>query len=214
MKNTYKALIINGTIIALSLSVIYGLSLFKNDTTASNTIKKAPLFTAIDSNGNKHKLADYKGKIIVLEWKNHLCPFVKKHYGSGNMQAIQKKLTKQGVIWLSIISSAKGKQGYVTGDECNTIIKQEKSHATAVLFDPKGTIGKEYGAKTTPHMFVINAEGQIVYEGAIDSIRSADPKDIKKATNYVVEAVNNVIKNKAIKPSQTAAYGCSIKYNY
>tara|TARA_B100000427_G_scaffold95770_1_gene78872 strand:+ start:65 stop:709 length:645 start_codon:yes stop_codon:yes gene_type:complete len=214
MNATLKAILVNSFIILISISLIYGMSFFKDDEVQTQNRKKAPLFTAVDSNGVKHKLADYRGKIVVLEWKNHLCPFVVKHYKSGNMQQIQENLTKQGVVWLSIISSAKGKQGYVSGDECNEIIKQEGSKATAVLFDPDGTIGKQYAAKTTPHMFVIDVNGDIVYEGAIDSIRSADSRDIKKATNYVVSAINNLIKQKPIEPSQTAAYGCSIKYNY
>ena len=214
MKNVLKAILVNAFIISMSASLIYGLSWFKKNSLDNQIHKKAPLFTALDSNGRKHTLSQYKGKIVVLEWKNHLCPFVKKHYISKNMQSMQETVTKKGVIWLSIISSAQGKQGYVSAEECNDIIKNEGSKATAVLFDSEGVIGKKYNAKTTPHMFVINPEGDIVYEGAIDSIRSADPRDINLATNYVIAAVTNLIKQKAINPSQTTAYGCSIKYNY
>ncbi len=217
MNKIIKVILVNACLVAISASFIYGMSMLKNngdDQASSTAIKKAPLFTAKDSNGKSHNLADYKGKIVVLEWKNHLCPFVKKHYGSNNMQTLQKKLTSKGVIWLSIISSAENRQGYVTPDECNEIVKNEGSHATAVLLDPEGKIGRQYQAKTTPHMFVIDAAGNIVYEGAIDSIRSADPNDIKKAKNYVLNAVDSVIKQKTIEPAQTATYGCSVKYAY
>jgi peroxiredoxin len=214
MNKFLKVILVNAVIIAVGVGLLTAMSWVNPDDETVTTSKKAPKFTAVDSYGKTHKLSDYEGKIVVLEWKNHLCPFVQKHYSSGNMQATQETLTKKGVIWLSIISSAKGKQGHVSAEECNEIVASEKSKATAVLFDEEGIIGKKYGAKTTPHMFVINASGDIVYEGAIDSIRSADPSDIKDATNYVLSAVDNLIKQKPIDPPVTPAYGCSVKYRY
>ena len=172
----------------------------------------APNFTGVDSNGKTHQLSEFKGKIVVLEWKNHLCPFVKKYYQEGHMQAIQKELTEQGVVWLSIISSAKGKQGHVSSTECNDIITKEKSFASAVILDSDSEIGRLYNAKTTPHMYVINKEGAIAYKGAIDSIRSANTADIKKADNYVVSAVRALQTNTPIATTETAPYGCSVKY--
>ena len=125
--------------------------------------KPAADFTATDSNGKSHSLSDYKGKVVVLEWLNHGCPYVKKHYNSGNMQKLQKTYTEKGVVWLSIISSAPGKQGYSTPEEANEAIKQKQAFLTALLLDPDGIVGKLYGAKTTPHMYIINSEGILVY---------------------------------------------------
>ncbi|RAP30237.1 thioredoxin family protein [Candidatus Marinamargulisbacteria bacterium SCGC AG-414-C22] len=172
----------------------------------------APDFTGIDSNGISHKLSGYKGKLVVLEWKNSDCPFVKKHYGANNMQTLQKTYTDQGVIWLSIISSAPQKQGHVSGRESNDIVKAEQSAATAVILDETGVIGRLYDAKTTPHMYIINKEGQLVYNGAIDSNSSADPADIETATNYVATALTELLAGKTVSTQTTRAYGCSVKY--
>ena len=172
----------------------------------------APPFTAINNKGEKVSLADYKGKIVVLEWTNHGCPFVKKFYKGGAMQRFQKQHTKKGDVWLSIVSSAPGKQGQLSEKESQTIVKKQSSHATDVLLDPSGIIGSLYDAKTTPHIFVIDEEGVLRYQGAIDSIRSANPKDIKKATNYITQAVKSIRQNKAVEIAQTRPYGCAIKY--
>ncbi len=171
----------------------------------------APAFSAVDSTGKKHTLSDYSDKTVVLEWKNHECPFVKKHYSVGNMQALQKTYTQKGVVWLSVISSAEGKQGHVTGSEANAIAKKEGSAATAILLDTKGEMGKLYGAKTTPHMFVLH-KGQLVYQGAIDSKPSTDSDDIAGATNYVAEALDAVLAGQAVKTASTESYGCGVKY--
>jgi peroxiredoxin len=174
--------------------------------------KKAPDFTLKDLDGKDRSLSDFKGKIVVLEWINYECPFVKKHYGSGNMQALQKKYTGKGVVWLSICSSAPGKQGNLTLEQWRKRSKQAKSLATAILPDPTGATGKKYGAKTTPHMFVINAKGDLVYQGAIDDKRSWDPKTIKGATNYVAQALDATLKGDAVPTNATKSYGCSVKY--
>ncbi|MCB9540762.1 MAG: thioredoxin family protein [Myxococcales bacterium] len=179
---------------------------------AAEVGKPAPGFDGTDSHGKKHTLADYKGKWLVLEWLNHGCPYVRKHYDAKNMQALQAKWTDKGVAWLSVISSAEGKQGYSTPDKANEDVKANAAKPTAVLLDPKGVIGKAYDAKTTPHMVIINPEGVVVYDGAIDSIRSADQDDIAKATPYVDKALEAGLAGKAIDPNQTTPYGCSVKY--
>jgi len=174
--------------------------------------KAAPSFTLKDSNGRTRKLSDFKGRYVVLEWLNYGCPFVKKHYGSGNMQATQKAARKQGVVWLSINSSAKGKQGHSTASEANKLTKTNKAAPSAVLLDTKGKVGKSYGAKTTPHMFVINPKGVVIYNGAIDDKPSTDKKDIKGAKNYVLKAISQARKGKKVSTPSTQPYGCSVKY--
>ena len=173
---------------------------------------KAPDFTLPDTYAKQHKLSDYRGKFVVLEWLNHDCPFVKKHYNGGNMQSLQKEFTAKGVIWLSINSSAKGKEGNYPSDKANQMTKAKKASPTAVLIDESGAVGRLYGAKTTPHMFVINPEGVLVYQGAIDSINSTDMRDIPKAENYVYAALNSSMQGKSIAKASTSAYGCSVKY--
>lgn len=179
---------------------------------AVNPGDKAPDFTLTDSYGKSHSLADFKGKTVVLEWTNHECPFVKKHYESDNMQSLQKKYTDQGLVWLSIISSAEGKQGYVSADKANQLTKDRKAYPSYVLLDTDGKTGKSYGAKTTPHMFIINAEGNLIYKGGIDNIQSADKSDIAKATNYVEKALTEHFAGKEVVDNNTAFYGCGIKY--
>ena|SRR5689334_14654343 len=172
----------------------------------------APDFSATDSHGNAQKLSTYKGKIVVLEWTNNGCPFVGKHYRSGNMQALQKKYTGQGVAWLTVVSSAPGTQGYVTAEEADRDTQQRGAAPTAVLLDPSGTLGHLYGAQATPHMYVIDATGQLVYMGAIDDIPSADPDDIARAKNYVAAAIDAVKAGQRVSVPATRAYGCSVKY--
>jgi hypothetical protein len=172
----------------------------------------APAFTATDSNGQQHSLAKYKSKFVVLEWHNQGCPYTKKHYDSGNMQRLQKDWTSKGVAWLTVISSAPGEQGYVTADQENDYMKRLNAAPTAALLDPKGDLGHLYGAKTTPHMFVINPQGQLIYEGAIDDRPTADLSDIAGATNYVTLVLGQAMAGKPITTTATRAYGCSVKY--
>lgn len=172
----------------------------------------APNFTAVDTNGVSHSLSDFKGKNVVLEWSNHECPFVVKHYSVGNMQKIQKQASDNGTIWLTIVSSAEGKQGAVTPVEANKITKEAGANPTAKFLDKSGEIGKLYDAKTTPHMFVINKEGVLVYAGAIDSDSSFEPSSIEGATNYVTEALKSLEAGEPIKMASTKPYGCSVKY--
>lgn len=174
--------------------------------------KLAPDFTAVDSNGKTQHLADYKGKTVVLEWTNHDCPFVKKHYGAGNMQAQQEEAAAEGIVWLSIISSAPGKQGHVSAAEANRLSKERGAAPAAVVLDPEGDIGKLYGARTTPHMFLIDDKGILRYKGAIDSIRSARQADVPKATQYVRLALNEMRSGKKLSQPVSKPYGCSVKY--
>jgi peroxiredoxin len=173
----------------------------------------APNFSATDSNGKNVSLADYKGKYVVLEWFNPECPFVKKHYGSGNMQKLQENFTSKGVTWLTIDSSAPGKEGSLKPDQANKTVANWKVHSTAFLLDPDGKVGKTYGAKNTPHMFVINPEGKVIYEGAIDSKASPNPDDIPSSTNYVKVALEESMAGKQVSTPSSRPYGCSIKYD-
>lgn len=174
--------------------------------------KPAPDFIGIDASGKNHRLADYKGKWLVLEWFNKDCPFVHKHYDSGNMQKLQKAYTGKGVVWLQVVSSAPGNEGYVNGPEMLAIDKDKKAAATAAILDPQGTIGHAYGAKTTPHMFVIDPNGIVVYVGAIDDNSSTDQAVIPTSTNYVVAALDAAMNGKKVEKAQTKSYGCSVKY--
>ena len=172
----------------------------------------APNFTLTDSEGKKHSLADFKGKYVVLEWVNYDCPFVGKHYKSGNMQKLQKEYTDKGVVWLSICSSAPGKQGYFEGDELHERMKRVNAVPTAYLIDADGAVGKMYEAKTTPHMYVINPSGVLIYAGGIDNIPSTDREDIGKATNYVQTVMDAALSGKPLPVKATRSYGCSVKY--
>jgi peroxiredoxin len=174
--------------------------------------KAAPNFTLTDTTGKKWKLSDQKGKVVVLEWFNHGCPFVKKHYDSGNMQKLQKEYTGKGVVWLAINSSAKGKQGNATPAEHDKVFKEKNAAPTAVLIDEDGTVGKEYKAKTTPDMYVIDKKGKLVYAGAIDDKSGVDQAEIATAKNYVKSALDELLSGKTVTVAETKSYGCSVKY--
>jgi peroxiredoxin len=172
----------------------------------------APDFSLTDSKGNTQSVSQYKGKYVVLEWFNPGCPFVQKHYGSGNMQKLQQEFTGKGVVWLTIDSSAPGLEGYLTAEQANAKMAEWKTRQTALVLDPDGKAGRSYGAKNTPHMFVINPEGKIVYEGAIDSKATPNPSDIANSTNYVKVALDESLSGKAVTNANTKPYGCSVKY--
>ena len=172
----------------------------------------APDFTLQDCKGKNISLSDYKGKVVVLEWVNHGCPFVVKHYGSGNMQKLQADATAKGVVWLSICSSAPGKQGHMSPADALKSCGEKKSAATAYLLDESGKVGKQYGAKRTPEMYVLDANGVLVYHGAIDDKKSTDPGDIAGAKNHVAAAIEEVLAGKPVSTPKTEAYGCSVKY--
>lgn len=172
----------------------------------------APDFNVTDANGKTHKLSDYKGKYVVLEWYNKDCPYVRKHYDSKNMQNIQSEMTSKGIVWLSVISSAKGKQGYMPAADVVKNGTKEASKATAILVDENGKMGKAYGAKTTPHMYLIDPQGVLRYNGAIDNNDSADPATIASAENYIIRAVASAEKGEKIAKETSKPYGCSVKY--
>ena len=179
---------------------------------AAKVGEPAPAFTLPGSDGAPHALADYKGKYVVLEWTNHECPFVKKHYSSGNMQSTQKELTGKGAVWLSVISSAPGKQGHVDAAGASTLTKSRGAAPTAVLLDPSGDVGHKYEAKTTPHMYIVGPDGKLIYMGGIDSIPSSDAGDIAQATPYVKVALAEAMGGKPVTHATTKPYGCSVKY--
>jgi peroxiredoxin len=172
----------------------------------------APAFTAVDSHGQQHSLANYKGKFVVLEWTNQGCPYTIKHYQSGNMQSLQRQWTAKGVIWLTVLSSAPGEQGYQTASQENEYLQRAKAAPTAALLDPNGQLGHLYGAKTTPHMFIINPQGQLIYEGAIDDHPTTDIADVPNSTNYVAVALTQATSGKPVATTATRPYGCSVKY--
>lgn len=172
----------------------------------------APDFSVTDSKNRPQSISQYKGKTVVLEWFNPECPFVKKHYGSGNMQKLQEEFTGKGIVWLTIDSSAPGLQGHLTAEQANAKIAELKTKQTALLLDPEGKAGRTYGAKNTPHMFVINPEGKIIYEGAIDSKATSEPADIASSTNYVKAALDESLGGKPVSTATTKPYGCSVKY--
>jgi peroxiredoxin len=174
--------------------------------------KPAPDFTVADSHGKTHKLGDFSGKVVVLEWTNHECPYVKKHYSTGNMQKLQREAAADGVIWLTVISSAKGEQGNLTGAESDVLTQERKAAPAAVLFDEQGAMGRAYEARTTPHMFVITKNGTLAYMGGIDDKPTTNIADIQSATNYVASALRNVEAGKPADPAITRPYGCSVKY--
>ena len=172
----------------------------------------APAFTAHDIRGQIVSLADYRGKTVILEWTNDGCPFVGKHYNSGNMQALQRRFTQAGDIWLTIASSALGEEGHVSPDEARADIARWKAAPSDFLLDPDGIVGHLYDARATPHMVVIDPAGVLVYMGAIDDKPSVDPVDVKTAKNYVVAAREELAAGKPVAISATRAYGCSVKY--
>jgi hypothetical protein len=173
----------------------------------------APTFSLTDSNGNAVSLTDFKGKTVVLEWTNHECPYVRKHYGANNMQMLQKKWTAQGVVWLTLISSAPGTQGYVTGEEANKLTAQRAAAPSHVLLDPKGGVGRAYGAQTTPHMYVIKADGTLAYMGGIDDRPTTRLEDLKTAKNFVDAALTELAEGKSVSATSARPYGCSVKYS-
>jgi peroxiredoxin len=175
--------------------------------------KTSPNFTLPDTNGKEWSLANFKGKYVVLEWYNPDCPFVGKHYRSRNMQGLQKEFTSKGVVWLSIDSSAPGEEGNYPPGKLNEISARDGAARTALLLDPEGKVGRLYGAKTTPDMYIINPTGILVYKGAIDNKRSTDPADVKTATNYVKSALQAVMTGKTVTTTDTRPYGCSVKYS-
>ena len=172
----------------------------------------APDFTLLDTAGKSVRLSDFKGKHVVLEWVNPGCPYVRKHYGSNNMQTTQKEVVAGGVVWLAINSTEEASSDYQTPEELARWMSDSKAAATHTLMDPQGTVGQAYGARTTPHMYIVNPQGQLIYAGGIDSIPSSSADDVKKAVNYVKQGVTQALAGQALSNPTTRPYGCSIKY--
>ncbi len=193
-----------------ALTCLASTSLFAADSPAVGAA--APDFSVTDSKGKTQSVSQYKGKTVVLEWFNPGCPFVVKHYGSGNMQKLQEEFTGKGVVWLTIDSSAPGKEGHLTAEQAEKQITEWKMKSSALLLDPDGKAGQTYGAKNTPHMFIISPEGKVIYQGAIDSKPSAKPEDIASSTNYVKVALDESMGGKPVSNASTKPYGCSVKY--
>ena len=215
--STYTSLQFNERITRLALTLIAALWASVGTTVpalgdALQIGQPAPEFTVKDSKGSSLSLSQYRGKTVVLEWTNAECPYTRKHYTSGNMQGIQALAQKDGVIWLTVISSAPGKQGYVNGPAADALTQSRGAVPTAVLLDPSGTVGRLYGAKTTPHMYVIDKNGALQYMGGIDSIATADVSDIAKAEPYLREAMLDVVQGRPVAHPVTRPYGCSVKY--
>lgn len=213
MKKAIIAALILGVIVAIAAIASYRI----RDTVPTSMKEPpvgspAPAFTLTDTKGKQHNLADYKGKYVVLEWVNLGCPFVKKHYESGNMQATQKKAVDKGVVWLSVNSSAKWKQGNMSPAAWNDEIAGRKMSSTAVLLDESGEVGKTYGAKTTPHMYIINPNGVLIYKGAIDDKPTTNKDTIAGARNHVLAALDESLAGKPVSTASTTPYGCSVKY--
>jgi len=195
-----------------SAVAVASLALPRGARAAARVGEPAPAFSLNATTGKAVSLADQRGKIVVLEWTNHECPYVRKHYESGNMQALQKETVAQGVVWLTVISSAPSTQGYVSAKEADELTATRQAGPTAVLFDPTGTVGKAYGATNTPHMYVIDKAGTLMYAGAIDDRPSTRKSDVPGAHNYVRAALQSVASGQPVKTPVTRAYGCTVKY--
>ncbi|MGH9729949.1 MAG: redoxin domain-containing protein [Candidatus Acidiferrales bacterium] len=198
--------------IVFGFGVVLAIATLTSLAFAARVGEAAPDFTATDSNGQVHHLSDYRGKFVVLEWTNRGCPYTRKHYESGNMQRLQQEWTAKGVIWLTVLSSAPGKQGYMTAAEENAYLKQANAHPTVALLDPTGALGHLYDAKTSPQMYVVNPQGTLVYDGAIDDRPTTDVADIQGAKNYLSLALEEAMSGKPVSEAVTRPYGCSVKY--
>jgi peroxiredoxin len=206
-------MIVRRTLLSASLALAGAALLAGNAAAQTATVgQPAPDFSATDTAGKTVKLSDYKGKHVVLEWTNPGCPFVVKHYGSGNMQALQKEFTAKGVVWLSVNSTETGSADYKKPADLAAWMTAQKGTPTATLMDEKGAVGKAYAARTTPHMYIVDPKGTLVYAGGIDSIPSGRVEDIKTATNYVRQGLNEALAGKPITAAVTKPYGCSVKY--
>jgi len=197
---------------ASAAGVLTAAALVLSSASAAPPGNAAPAFSELNTAGKPISLADFKGKTVILEWTNNGCPFVQKHYNSQNMQKTQTAATDDGVIWLSVISSKPSSQGHVTGAQADKLTADRGAKPTHVLLDPDGSMGRAYGAKTTPHIYIITPDGKIAYNGAIDSIQSNKVEDVPKATNYVTAALANLGAGKAPDPALTVPYGCDVKY--
>lgn len=183
-----------------------------NETADAPVGEKAPAFEVMGADGEMHSLADYEGKYVILEWLNHGCPYIRKHYDGNNMQALQEKYTDQGVVWLSVISSAPGTQGYMEADEALASIEEQGASPTEILLDPEGIMGKKYDARVTPHMFIIDPSGTVRYNGAIDDKPTPAASSLETAHNYIDAAMNSLMNGEEVEVKSNTPYGCNVKY--
>ncbi|MBI2728019.1 MAG: thioredoxin family protein [Polaromonas sp.] len=203
---------LNRRVFSASLAAAPLSTTFMGTAHAAATVgQAAPDFSAVDTSGKTHRLSDFKGKLVVLEWTNPGCPYVRKHYG-GNMQSLQKEFTGKGVVWLAINSTETESYDYLAPAKLAGWVTEKQAKPTALLMDESGKIGQLYGAKTTPHMYIVNPQGQLVYAGAIDSIASSRAEDIKTATNFVRQGLTESLAGKPVSVAVSRAYGCSVKY--
>ena len=200
------------TVVKLTVLLVFGAGFVSTSLPLAATDGYAPDFTGATMMGEQISLSDFRGQPVVLEWTNHLCPYVRKHYGSGNMQKTQRALTEDGAVWISIISSAPGKQGHVSAVEARQLTAARASYADYVVLDSSGAIGRLYGAKTTPHMFIVGETGTLLYQGAIDDIPSASRSSLKNANNLVLAAWTQITTGEAVAMPNTKPYGCTVKY--
>ncbi len=211
MKISKRTLLVSGAVIALGAGA--GVAILGQPAAASiATGASAPAFSVQDASGQTRTLAEFAGRTVVLEWTNNGCPYVRKHYGAGNMQALQQEATADGVVWLQVISSAPGQQGHLDGAGALARAAADQAHPTATLLDPTGAMGHAYGARNTPHMFIIGGDGRLVYQGAIDDRPSARPESLEGAHNYVRAALADIAANRPVQTAETTPYGCSVKY--
>lgn len=208
-----RGLLIGGAALA-AFGAVGGLNLLASGEAqaAVATGSQAPNFSVQDANGATRTLAEFRGRTVVLEWTNHGCPYVRKHYDSRNMQTLQQEATADGVVWLQIISSAVGEQGHLDAAGARARVQTDAAHPTATLLDPTGSVGRAYGALTTPHMYVITPAGLLVYQGAIDDRPSARPSSLEGANNYVRAALADLEAGRAVRTAETTPYGCNVKY--
>ena len=185
-----------------------------SDTERSGAVvgERAPDFSVVDAYGNMHSLSDFEGQYVILEWLNHDCPFVRKHYDGNNMQELQKKYTEKGVVWLSVISSAPGTQGHLEPEGAQELTKEKNASPSAVLLDVDGTMGRAYDARVTPHMYIINPDGILEFNGAIDDRPTARVRDLEGARNFLVEAMDALMSGEEVAVRTNTPYGCTVKY--
>jgi peroxiredoxin len=213
MSISRRNLLLGGAAVAAVAALGGTLLLGGNEAVASvENGAAAPAFSVQDANGQTRTLAEFRGRTVVLEWTNDGCPYVRKHYDAGNMQSLQREATADGVVWLQVISSAPGEQGYLDGAGARARVQTDSAAPRATLLDPSGVMGRAYGARTTPHMYIIDAQGVLRYQGAIDDRPSARPASLEGATNYVRAALADLAAGRAVQTAQTTPYGCSVKY--
>ncbi len=208
-----RALLLSGGAL-IAFGAAGGINMLLSDDAQASvaTGSQAPDFSVQDANGATRTLAEFRGRTVVLEWTNNGCPYVRKHYDSRNMQTLQQEATTDGVVWLQIISSAPGEQGYLDAAGALARVQTDGAAPTATLLDPTGSVGRAYGALTTPHMYIVNPAGVLVYQGAIDDRPSARPASLEGATNYVRAALADLDAGRAVRTAQTTPYGCNVKY--